>query len=252
MNIKEKFWIGTFISLWLLVSSVSTIHSVEFFGLSNNNILSWCLAMAFEIGAMASLGGILISRGNKTLVWILFIVLTAFQIHGNMYWAWTHAGDITEWTKLFDLTEEDPNFTKRIFAFISGGILPLVSLGFIKSLMNYLKPKEENIIKKEETESESLVNLDTNEIESEKDDIIEDSNEDTEIDENEIDNFSENIKEDIDTKEINEEVNEDILNEVDTPLEFEDLKELNTKHTSTKLGDIIDNAEKTVNSIGEK
>lgn len=143
-NKLEKFWVGTFIALWMLVSTVSTIHSIEFFELSNSNLLAWCLAIAFEIGAMASLGGIILSKGNKTLIWMLFIILTAFQIHGNMYWAWTHSTDISEWTKLFDIVDEDENFKRRMFAFISGGILPIVSLGFIKSLMDYLSPKEEN------------------------------------------------------------------------------------------------------------
>lgn len=143
-NKLEKFWVGTFIALWMLVSTVSTIHSIEFFELSNSTLLAWCLAIAFEIGAMASLGGILISKGNKFLIWMLFVVLTAFQIHGNMYWAWTHSSDISDWTKLFDLIDEEDNFKRRVFAFISGGILPIVSLGFIKSLMDYLGPKNEN------------------------------------------------------------------------------------------------------------
>ena len=203
MNIKEKFWIGTFISLWVLVSTVSTIHSIEFFELSNNLFLSWCLAIGFEIGAMASLGGIIVSKGNKTLIWALFILLTTFQIHGNMYWAWSHSSDISEWTKLFDMVDEDPNFTRRVFAFISGGILPLVSLGFIKSLMDYLAPKEEVLV----------TEIHTNNV-----------TEDTEIPTN---------------------------TETETP----NTTELNKKNVDaklSKLGDIVDNAEKVVNSIGEK
>tara|TARA_B100000674_G_C37878620_1_gene933179 strand:- start:565 stop:1176 length:612 start_codon:yes stop_codon:yes gene_type:complete len=203
MNIKEKFWIGTFISLWVLVSTVSTIHSIEFFELSNNLFLSWCLAIGFEIGAMASLGGIIISKGNKTLIWALFILLTTFQIHGNMYWAWSHSGDISEWTKLFDLVDEDPNFTKRVFAFISGGILPLVSLGFIKSLMDYLAPKEEV----------PVTEIPTNNV-----------TEDTEVPTN-------------DAKE--------------TP-NTDELNKKNVDEKLSKLEDIVDNAEKVVNSIGEK
>ena len=203
MNIKEKFWIGTFISLWVLVSTVSTIHSIEFFELSNNLFLSWCLAIGFEIGAMASVGGIIISKGNKTLIWALFILLTTFQIHGNMYWAWSHSNDISEWTKLFDLVDEDPNFTRRVFAFISGGILPLVSLGFIKSLMDYLAPKEEV----------PVTEIHTNNV-----------TKDTEIHTNDA-------KETPNTTELNKK-------NVDAKL--------------SKLGDIVDNAEKVVNSIGEK
>lgn len=140
LKIQEKFWIGTFISLWLLVSSVSTVHSVEFFKLSNNILLAWVLALGFEIGAIASLGGLLISRGNKTLIWVGFIILTCFQIHGNMYWAWVQSGDLSNWIHLLDLVDEDTDTQKRIFAVISGGILPIISLIFMKSLMDYLDP----------------------------------------------------------------------------------------------------------------
>ena len=59
-----------------------------------------------------------------------------------MYWAWTHSDDISKWVNLFDLVDEEDNFKRRIFAFISGGILPIVSLGFIKSLMDYLDPNK--------------------------------------------------------------------------------------------------------------
>lgn len=145
----EKVWIGTFITLWLLVSTISTIHSVSFFELSNSKTMAWTLAISFEIGAMASLGGLLLSRGSKILIWVLFIILTLFQIHSNMYWAWSNSEDINEWVNLFSLEEEDPMFRKRIFVFISGGILPLISLGFIKSLMDYMKPSEIIDIQKE-------------------------------------------------------------------------------------------------------
>lgn len=157
----EKLWVGTFITLWVLVSTISTIHAVSFFGLSNNSILSWVLAIAFEIGAMASLGGLLLSKGSKILIWILFIVLTLFQIHGNMYWAWVNSEDISQWVNLFSLDDDDLLFNKRIFVFISGGILPLVSLGFIKSLMDYMKPDdiEENPKSKKDFKNSKLFEL---------------------------------------------------------------------------------------------
>jgi len=259
MNIKEKFWVGTFISLWVLVSTVSTFHSVEFFGLSNNLFLSWCIAIGFEIGAMASLGGLLIDKGNKTIVWMLFIILTAFQIHGNMYWAWSHAGDISEWSKLFDLVEEDPNFTKRVFAFISGGILPLISLGFIKSLMDYMKPKDEVVKDKNDTQEEKTVENTIEDIEENKNELQEDDslvNLETEIDipENtpvENDNFekwSTSESEDLMPDELFE-----LGKQEPEPIDYNPLpRVLNKEIDPTKLGDIIDNAENTVNSIGEK
>lgn len=284
----EKIWIGTFITLWVLVSTVSTFHSLDFFGLSNDNFLSWLLAIGFEIGAMASLGGMLVSKGNKTIVWMLFILLTAFQIHGNMYYAWSHAGDISEWTKLFDLVDEDPNFTKRIFAFVSGGILPLVSLGFIKSLMDYMRPKEEEKVEevKEETKDDAVSEGVNEELEDEVKSAVT------------LEQQLSDIPDELVKEEIQEEIQEEIIPEAfDIPENFiggngdsetwsqiegptgehgpigdyvqdsfvsedyetEEIKEepketveLNKKRPSTKLGDIIDNAEKTVNSIGEK
>ena len=64
------------------------------------------------------------------------------QMQGNLYHAFVHMGDFTQWSELYDLIEEDPLFQKRALAAISAGILPLVALGFIKSLVDYIKPKE--------------------------------------------------------------------------------------------------------------
>jgi len=152
LALKEKIWIGTFVGLWLIVSSVSTLHSVEFFKLSNSAAVSWFLALAFELGAIASLGGLVISRGSKWLIWTMFSILTAFQIHCNMYWCWVNAEDLTQWINLLDLVDEESNFQLRIFSAISGGILPVLALGFTKSLMDYLNPsKLEPVV--QETES---------------------------------------------------------------------------------------------------
>lgn len=156
LKVQEKFWIGTYILLWLIVSSVSTIHSVEFFKLSNNTGLSWSLALAFELGAIASLGGLIISRGDKKLIWVLFIILTAFQIHCNMYWSWINAGNLESWINLLDLIDEDPDVRLRIFSAISGGILPIVALGFIKSLMDYLKPDKFDYDSDESVEGDTV------------------------------------------------------------------------------------------------
>lgn len=179
LKTQEKWWIGVFITLWMLVSTVSTIHSVEFFKLSNSTILAWILALGFELGAIASLGGLIISRGGKGLIWFLFIVLTAFQIHGNMYWAWVNAGDLKEWIHLLDLIDENPDTQKRIFTIISGGILPIVALGFMKSLMDYLSPKRLEKVE-DDQEVDEIENIGE---ESSLEDFIEDSLIDAEVDE---------------------------------------------------------------------
>jgi hypothetical protein len=45
------------------------------------------------------------------------------------------------WSELFGIIEEEVVYQKRILSAVSGAILPLVALGFIKSLVDYIKPE---------------------------------------------------------------------------------------------------------------
>ena len=141
------FIISTFVSLYLIVSVISTIHVIEFFLLSNPKWLAISLAIAFEVGAAASLASLIaLEKMNKFLVWCLFITLTCMQAMGNTYYAYTNLHDFQSWVELFGLVEEDLIYQKRILSIVSGAILPLVALGFIKSLVDYIKPQEEKIL----------------------------------------------------------------------------------------------------------
>jgi len=140
------FVIGTFVTLYLLVSVISTIHVIDFFKLSNSDLLAISLAVAFEIGAAASLASIItLEKMNKGIVWGLFIILTLMQAMGNVYYAYTHLENFQGWVELFGLTEEDLIYQKRVLSIVSGAILPIVALGFIKSLVDYIKPSEEPV-----------------------------------------------------------------------------------------------------------
>jgi len=159
------FIISTFVLLYLVVSVISTIHVVDFFEITNPKWLSIFLAIAFEIGAAASLASIIVlDKMNKFIVWSLFFVLTAMQAIGNTYFAYTHLSDFTAWSELFGLSEEDPIFQKRILAVISGAILPLVSLGFIKALVDYIRPDDNSTEEKIKTISEIEEKEDSSEI----------------------------------------------------------------------------------------
>jgi len=139
--IIDRFVIGTFVALYLAVSVISTIHVIDFFSMSNPYWLAVSLAVAFELGAAASLASLItLDKMNKGLVWALFITITLMQMQGNMYYAFKNITDYKEWSELFNLIEEDVLYQKRILAFVSGAILPLVALGFIKSLVDYIKP----------------------------------------------------------------------------------------------------------------
>lgn len=146
-KITTRFIIGTFVTLYLVVSVISTIHVIDFFLLSNPSWLAISLAVAFEIGAAASLASIIaMDKMNKALIWFLFIVLTLMQMMGNAYYAYMHLEDFQGWVELFGLVDEEVIFQKRVLSIISGAILPLVSLGFIKSLVDYVKPTKESEI----------------------------------------------------------------------------------------------------------
>jgi Na+/phosphate symporter len=113
--------------------------------MSNPRWLAVSLAIAFEIGAAASLASIIVlKKTSKTLVWALFILLTAMQMQGNMFYAYTNLENFQDWIDLFGLQEEELIVQKRILSFVSGAILPIIALGFIKSLVDYLKPDSLN------------------------------------------------------------------------------------------------------------
>ena len=161
-KLVHRFIIATFVSLYLLVSIISTIHVIEFFKLSNPQWLAISLAIAFELGAAASLASLVIlDKMNKTLVWLLFGTITLMQMQGNMYYAFVHMENFQGWSELFGLIEEDVVYQKRVLSAVSGAILPLVALGFIKSLVDYIKPEPqvetvvEEVAKAEETPAET-------------------------------------------------------------------------------------------------
>jgi ABC-type multidrug transport system fused ATPase/permease subunit len=146
-KLLSGFIIGTFVSLYLMVSVISTIHVIDFFKLSNPTWLAVSLAIAFEVGAAASLASLIaLDKMNKSLVWMLFFLLTAMQAMGNTYYAFVNLEDFKSWSELFGLIEEEEIFQKRVLSIVSGAILPIVALGFIKSLVDYIRPEEEPVV----------------------------------------------------------------------------------------------------------
>lgn len=132
---------GLFILLAVSVSLVSTVHSFDFFTLTNKSWMSAFLAVTFEIGQLAALGAIVSkNRLNMQIVWALMITLTSFQIMANIYYSFAHLdpGYIV-WSEMFGTIEMEVIQQKRLISAISGGFLPLLSLGFTKALADYLK-----------------------------------------------------------------------------------------------------------------
>ena len=108
--------ISIFVSLYFLVATISMINSVAFFDLSHSGLMSWSLAIGFELGAAASLAAIIIlDKTNKTMVWGLFLLLTAFQMMANSFHAFINSANVTEGINnqpvkdLVEVIEELPN-----------------------------------------------------------------------------------------------------------------------------------------------
>jgi len=160
---KNKFVhigiISIFCSLYFLVATISMINSVAFFDLAHTGLMNWALAIGFELGAAASLAAIIIlDKTNKTMVWGLFLLLTAFQMMANSFHAFINLEDYMGWIELFGLEETEPIYQKRVLSIVSGAILPLVALGFIKSLVDYIRPEKEE---EEITVSMAEANIET-------------------------------------------------------------------------------------------
>ena len=174
-NIIKWSIISIFVLLYSMVSIISTIHVIDFFKLSNPDWLAITLAIAFEVGAAACLGAIVIlNKTSKALVWMLFILITVMQMMGNMYYAYSHIQNFQGWIELFGLNEEEPIFQKRILSIVSGAILPIVALGFIKSLVDYIRPSSEEPVSAFPTAvNDQITDSVTQSIHLEEDDDIE-------------------------------------------------------------------------------
>lgn len=143
----KKTLVILFAILYLSVAFVSTWHAVAFFGLSNPMWLAVILALAFEVGQASVLFTLLMSDNQKKpLPWILMSILTLVQVLGNVYSSYffmvTHNADkIQYFTKsvLFFVQSPNPDYNYVMISYITGAILPVVSLCLTAMVVNILK-----------------------------------------------------------------------------------------------------------------
>ena len=145
-----------FLLLYMLVATISAICSIDFFNLSHSQSMSICLAVAFELGAMCSLCAGVFMKSNRTLSFGLFALLTLFQMMGNVFHSYTNLTEgFVDWINLFGLDELEEIAQKRIVAIVSGAVLPIVALGFIKCFVDY-NDKQDNALEDKSDASEEL------------------------------------------------------------------------------------------------
>jgi len=144
--------IGSFLIPILLVAFVSISHVTTLYSLSNP--ISWAiyLSVAVEIAALAALAGVSAKFGK--FIYIPFGIVTFIQFVGNFFYSYSHidinSQDFKDWVDMISgmlepLGVDPTDFTshRRILAFITGGLIPFISLTFAHMLIIYSSKVQE-------------------------------------------------------------------------------------------------------------
>lgn len=163
----KKLIVGAFLVVPIVSSLISTVHAVDLFGLGNEVWMAFALAMVFELGQLSSLLTLaILDKINKFVVWSIFFLLASMQILGNIYYSFDFVtqrliedpnwlGSALELINKFTFGEIDSSTAKFILALVIGIPVPVISIAFLKSLVDYLNIKEhdEDVAKKREKEA---------------------------------------------------------------------------------------------------
>jgi len=159
----------------LLVAFVSISHVTSFYGLSNP--ISWAiyLSVGIEVAALSALAAVSVRMGN--FIYFPFIIVTIIQMVGNIFFSFSYIDENSESFKdwismvggLFEnmgVDKTDINFHKNILSFLTGGLLPIISLTFAHMLVKFSeqnKAIEETKVKEEVTEKNEDLSKEMNE-----------------------------------------------------------------------------------------
>jgi hypothetical protein len=149
--------VGSFLIPILLVAFVSISHVTTLYSLSNP--LSWAiyLSVAVEIAALAALAGVSAKFGK--FIYIPFGIVTFIQFVGNFFYSYSHINinsqDFKDWVDMISglletlgVDPTDVTSHRRILAFITGGLIPFISLTFAHMLIVYsskIQTNEDNV-----------------------------------------------------------------------------------------------------------
>ena len=149
--------VGSFLIPILLVAFVSISHVTTLYSLANP--LSWAiyLSVAVEIAALAALAGVSAKFGK--FIYIPFGIVTFIQFVGNFFYSYSYINvnsqEFKDWVDMISGLLEpigvDPTDAvshRRILAFITGGLIPFISLTFAHMLIVYsskIQTNEDNV-----------------------------------------------------------------------------------------------------------
>lgn len=136
----------------LLVATISISHVITWYELSNP--LNWAvfLSIAIEVGAITAL--VAVTNKIKGGVWFMFVLVTIIQMVGNVFYSYKEIDENGElfksWVELTypiwemmgtDMT--DVIGLKRWLSFLTGGLLPIISLTSLHFFVKYENPETE-------------------------------------------------------------------------------------------------------------
>lgn len=143
----------------ITVAVVSISHVTQWYGISNPFTWAIYLSVGIEIAALSALAAISVNMGKK--IYFPFGIVTLIQFIGNIFFAYSFidvtASSFKSWVELvsplLEMTGVEPtDFIghKRFLAFLSGGMLPLISLSFLHMLVKFSEEENKVSDKKEE------------------------------------------------------------------------------------------------------
>jgi hypothetical protein len=158
--------VASFLIPILLVAFVSISHVTTFYNTANP--LSWAvyLSIAVEVAALAALAGISAKFGK--FIYIPFGIVTVIQFVGNFFYSYSFINpesiEFKNWVDmiagLLEPMGVDPTDIvthRRILAFLTGGLIPFISLTFAHMLIVYSNKIQTSEV---ETTDLSKVNID--------------------------------------------------------------------------------------------
>jgi hypothetical protein len=154
------------------------------FYLGNPSWISYTVSVAIEIGAVASFLTLsILSRLNKTIVWLMFFILFFMQVVGNVYfsydWVTAKIAQDPSWLTNFREMMEffvykvDEKTSKMILSLLIGVPIPLISVFLLKSTSDYLGDDSEETSEDLEKERVEEIKDSTDSKEEVKDEKIE-------------------------------------------------------------------------------
>ena len=136
----------------LLVAFVSISHVTSFYGLSNPFTWAIYLSVGIEIAALSALAAVSVNMGR--FVYFPFIIVTFIQMLGNIFFSFTYIDETSQtfqdWIAmvggLFEnmgIETTDLNTHKTVLAFLTGGLLPIISLTLAHMLVKFTEKNKE-------------------------------------------------------------------------------------------------------------